>query len=219
MSELLPAFTPPRTLRGVIFDCDGVLIDSRHANITYYNRLLVAVGKQPMTAAQEEYVHMASERQAVAHILNPDEVARYDEIAAQVPYREVVLPLLTLEEGAREVLTRLRARGLRLAVHTNRGKGMWDVLDKFSMRDIFDPVMTVQHVAPKPSPEGVLRVLEAWRVTPAEVLFVGDSAADAQAAQGAGVPFIAYKNAALRPAAALVGSFAEIEAMLRPVDR
>jgi phosphoglycolate phosphatase len=131
-----------------------------------------------------------------------------------VPYREVVLPLLRLEDGAGAVLARLRGQGLRLAVHTNRGAGMWDVLDKLALQGMFEPVMTVAQVAPKPSPEGVLRILEAWSLPPSAVIFVGDSEADAAAAQGAGVSLIAFKNAALRTAVAHVSGFAELETTL-----
>ena len=208
------ALNRAHSLQGVIFDCDGVLIDSREANLTYYNRLLLAADCAPMTREQEDFVHMASERQAVEHILSPEAMARYHELAAKAPYREIVLPLLRLEDGAEAVLTRLRERGLRLAVHTNRGAGMWQVLDKFSLRGMFEPVMTVVQAAPKPSPEGVLRILEAWGLPPAAVMFVGDSEADAAAARDAGVPLIAFKNTALRTAVAHVASFAELETVL-----
>ena len=207
-----------KSVRGVIFDCDGVLIDSRDANLAYYNRLLWAANCAPMTREQEDFVHMASERQAIEHILPAEAVARYHELKARAPYREIVLPLLRLQDDAEEVLTRLLERGLRMAVHTNRGSGMWQVLDKFDLRGMFDPVMTVDEVAPKPSPEGVLRILEAWRLTPSAVIFVGDSEVDAAAAQDAGVALIAFKNMALRTAAAHAASFAELEALVSAVS-
>ena len=210
MSEHLPG-----EIRGVIFDCDGVLIDSRSANITYYNKLLEAVGRPPMSPAQEEFVHMASERQAVAHILPPDAVACYDQVAAKVPYKQVVLPLLTLESGVRETLLWLRASGVRLAVHTNRGSGMWDLLEKFALREVFDPVMTVELVAPKPSSEGVRRILDAWNMGPDAVVFVGDSLADARAAAGESVPFVAFKNPELQACANSAG-FQELREMFAP---
>ncbi|MEI3479782.1 MAG: HAD hydrolase-like protein [Bilophila sp.] len=75
-------------------------------------------------------------------------------IAERFPYREVALPQLELEPGLAETLGWLKGRGVRLAVHTNRGNGMWDLLDRFGLRAAFDPVMTAETVAPKPSPEG-----------------------------------------------------------------
>ena len=210
MSEFLPG-----EIRGVIFDCDGVLIDSRSANITYYNKLLEAIGRPPMSPAQEEFVHMASERQAVGHIFPSEAVACYDQVATKVPYKQVVLPLLTLESGVLETLLWLRDCGVRLAVHTNRGSGMWDLLDKFALREVFDPVMTVELVAPKPSSEGVRRILDAWNMGPDSVVFVGDSLADARAAGGESVPFVAFRNPELQASAHSAG-FQELRELFAP---
>lgn len=50
----------PDGLRGVIFDCDGVMIDSRAANDEFYNRVLAYFGLPPMTPEQEAYSFMAT---------------------------------------------------------------------------------------------------------------------------------------------------------------
>ena len=38
-----------RLIRGVVFDCDGVLFDSRDVNRHYYNHILGALGLEPMS--------------------------------------------------------------------------------------------------------------------------------------------------------------------------
>ena len=38
----------PHGIAGVIFDCDGVMIDSRAANNVFYNRVLAYFGLPPM---------------------------------------------------------------------------------------------------------------------------------------------------------------------------
>ena len=190
-------------LKGLIFDCDGVLVDSRDANIAYYNLLLAELGKPPLTPAQEAYAQMASSRQAVEQVLTPEEMELVPAICARKPYRETALPLLKLEPGLEDLLPWLKQRGVRMAVHTNRGRGMEDVLDRFDLHGFFDPVITVQHVLPKPDPEGVLRILEVWGLNPTEVGFVGDSETDMGAARAAGVPLLAYKNLGLEAAAHL----------------
>ena len=45
----------PHGLAGVIFDCDGVLLDSRESNSIFYNRVLAVFGLPPMTPEQEKY--------------------------------------------------------------------------------------------------------------------------------------------------------------------
>ncbi|WP_300686686.1 HAD hydrolase-like protein, partial [uncultured Bilophila sp.] len=123
------------------------------------------------------------------------------------------LPQLELEPGLVETLGWLKGRGVRLAVHTNRGNGMWDLLDRFGLRAAFDPVMTAETVAPKPSPEGVRRILEYWNLPPASVGFIGDSATDAAAARGGEVPLLAYGNPRLE-AAVHIDSFPRLREAL-----
>lgn len=190
----------PEGLRGMIFDCDGVLVNSRDANISYYNMILQELGKPPMTPEEEAYTHMATSRQAVESITTPEELLRVPDICSKFPYQNVSLPLLDLEPGILDLLQYLKERGVRLAVHTNRGRGMGDVLDKFNLRHMFDPVMTVEHVQPKPDPQGVLYILRTWGLPAGQVAFVGDSLTDAGAARGAQVPLIAYKNTSLNAA-------------------
>ncbi len=189
-----PSLSLPSPLRGFIFDCDGVLVDSREANIHYYNLILATMGKPPMSKDQEDFVHMASVGQALGHILHADDLAALEAAGRKVPYKELVLPKLVLEPGIMDLLLWLKTEGYHLAVHTNRGKGMWDVLDKFNLNGVFDPVMTADIVQAKPHPEGVQRILASWQVPPDAVLFIGDSSADQGAAQAAGVHFAAYKN-------------------------
>lgn len=197
-ADLRAAF--PHGLAGLIFDCDGVIVDSKDANIGYYNRLLAEFGRPPMPESHVEYVQMASVEQAFARLFTPEELEQLPAVTARIPYRTFSLPLLRLEAGVRELLRQLREQGVRLAMHTNRGSGVWDVLDMFSLHDVFDPVMTVEEVAPKPDPAGVRRILADWGCPGSVVGFVGDSATDAGAAGGAGVPLVAYRNAALAAA-------------------
>ena len=85
----------PQGLGGVIFDCDGVIIDSRPANGLYYNRILAHFGLPPMTAEQEHYSFMATARQALEHILPEELHGQIDYVTSEVVnYRRDILPLL-----------------------------------------------------------------------------------------------------------------------------
>lgn len=208
----------PDGLSGLIFDCDGVMVDSCGVNIGYYNLLLREVGKSPVSEEQAVYVQMSTAKEALEYLFTPEELNLLPAIADRFPYREVALPQLELEPGLEDMLYWLRERGVRLGIHTNRGSGMWDLLDRFGLRPVFDPVMTADIVAPKPDPAGVRRILEAWGARPETVGFLGDSATDAAAAQGGGVPLLAYGNPAL-PAAVHVESFPQLHKALERLPR
>lgn len=207
----------PEGIRGLIFDCDGVLVDSRAANIGYYNLLLRELGKPPLTKAQEDYAQMATSQQAIEQVLTPEELQRAAVISTRYPYDAVSLPLLKAEPGLMDMVSWLQKRGVRLGIHTNRGGGVWKVLDNIALRHAFDPVMTVEVAAPKPSPDGALRILEAWGLPASQVAFVGDSETDAGAAAGAGIQLIAYASADL-PTPVHVNSFFELQDALARMD-
>ena len=210
--------TFPAGLSGLIFDCDGVMVDSRDVNIGYYNLLLREVGKPPITPEQAGYVQMSTAKEALEYIFSPEELKLLPAIAERYPYRDVALPQLELEPGLADMLHWLRERGVRLGIHTNRGSGMWDLLARFNLGEMFDPVMTAEIVPSKPDPAGVHRILETWKFGPESVGFIGDSATDAAAAQGGGVPLLAYNSPDL-PAAVHVDNFAHLRSALERLPR
>ena len=73
--------TFPAGLSGLIFDCDGVMVDSRDVNIGYYNLLLREVGKPPITPEQAGYVQMSTAKEALEYIFSPEELKLLPAIA------------------------------------------------------------------------------------------------------------------------------------------
>jgi len=187
----------PQGIAGVIFDCDGVMFDTRHCNVEYYNRILGRMGLPPMTTAQEDYVHVATVGASLEHIIPRSRWHEIPEARRSVNYVKEIMPHMRPEPGLFEFLQTLRALGIRMAVYTNRTNSMELVLDRWGISSFFQPVITAQKVRGKPHPEGAFRILEAWRTAPGEVAFIGDSHADQQAAAGAGIPFWAFRNETL----------------------
>jgi len=83
----------PHGIAGVIFDCDGVMIDSREANNIFYNRVLAWFGLPPMTIEQENYCFMATSRQALLHIVPPSLHGQIDHVIRhEVIYQRDIVP-------------------------------------------------------------------------------------------------------------------------------
>ena len=143
----------PHGIAGVIFDCDGVMIDSRAANNIFYNRVLAYFGLPPMTQEQEDYSFMATSRQALLHIVPPHLHHEIDYVTRnEVIYQRDIVPMLRLQPGFMNFIDNLRGRGVRMAVHTNRKlDGIQTVLDIFSLPSYFNPVVAADTAAPKPS--------------------------------------------------------------------
>lgn len=180
--------------KAVIFDCDGVLFDSHRANLAYYNRIFARFGhpaiEDPLSEAAH-ICHTASSPVVLARLLDETLFDEALSFARQLDYREF-LPLMTEATGLRTGLARL-AQHMPLAVATNRGGSMSDVLEHFDLAQHFSVVVTSHDVErPKPAPDMLLLAARRLGFAPQHCLFVGDSELDHQAARDAGMPFAAY---------------------------
>lgn len=89
----------------------------------------------------------------------------------------------------KDVLQQLRARGGKVALVTGKGRRSTAItLDRMGIADLFDVVVTDDDVArPKPSPDGLLLVLDSLSASREGAVFVGDMDADVEAARRARV--------------------------------
>jgi HAD superfamily hydrolase (TIGR01549 family) len=181
----------------VIFDCDGVMFDSRQANINFYNHLLEHFGCPPMAKDQVAFVHMHTADESIRHIFRGTPyVEEAQAYRTEVDYTPFIRDMI-MEPGLKELLDLLRSK-LRLAVATNRSNTIGRVLDWHGLDNYFDIVVSSLDVkTPKPNPESLFRILNFFSILPQEAFYVGDSLVDYETARAAAVPFIAYKNRAL----------------------
>ena len=187
---------------GIIFDCDGVVIDSREANIAYYNYLRDYLGLPRLTKEQEDFVQAATVHQAMDAMFPRPLQPLLRDAARRISYVRDIMPRITCYPGLHDVLDFCRERGVRLAMNTNRTDGMDMLLDNCRLHGYFDPIVLASHVArPKPAPDGALLIMKTWNIPAARLLFIGDSTSDKGAAEGAGIPFLAFQTEGLAEAA------------------
>jgi len=198
-------------LKLVIFDCDGVMFDSKEANRLYYNRLLTRFNHQPMDREELEYVHTHNVIDSVNHIFRhypPAETNQAHAFRQKLDYRDFIRHMI-IEPDLEEFLTFLKP-DYHTAISTNRTTTMPTLLQMFGIESYFDKVVTafdVEH--PKPHPEALQVILDYFGLTVENAVFIGDSMVDREHADGVGMRLIAFKNPAL-PAAYHVNSFMEI---------
>ncbi|CAM3703232.1 Haloacid dehalogenase-like hydrolase domain-containing protein [Pseudomonas reidholzensis] len=95
----------------------------------------------------------------------------------------------TAATGAVELVRELAGRGCRLAILTRNARELAHVtLEAIGLADCFavEDVLGRDEAAPKPSPDGLLKIAEAWAVAPGELVMVGDYRFDLDCGRAAG---------------------------------
>ena len=184
----------------VIFDCDGVMFDSRQANINFYNFVLHHFGLPPMEEEDVPYIHMHTADESIQYLFagTPYLEAAMDH-RLKIDYTPFLKDMV-MEPGLKELLNILKP-GFGLAVATNRSNTIEKVLRWNGLDTYFDIVVSSLDVRnPKPHPESLLKILGFFGIKPDEALYVGDSIVDYETARAAAVPFVAYRNSSLAAA-------------------
>jgi HAD superfamily hydrolase (TIGR01509 family) len=183
-------------VNGVIFDLDGVLIDSEGLHFEAYAQVLRRFGVE-ISAAEygREWTHTGrGPEYAVRQYrlpLQPDELRR---LKAPV-YHDLLRRDVVLMPGARAVLERLRGSfGLALATNSNAEDTAF-VLDRFALLPFFDAVVTRAHYdEAKPAPDAYLAAAERIGCAPGRCVAVEDSQRGILSATAAGCRTIAIPH-------------------------
>lgn len=162
-------------LRGVIFDLDGTLIDSR-LDFDAMRREMGFSHGEPILETIDALAGGA-ERDRCLAILHAHE-RRGAESATIIP-------------GARELLAELSRHGLPQAILTRNSRAMTNLaLARLDLE--FSQVLTREDAPPKPDPAGLWHICHVWGMTVEEVVFVGDFHFDLLAGRAAGIATVLY---------------------------
>ncbi|MGS7250533.1 HAD family hydrolase [Pseudomonas sp. SK] len=91
--------------------------------------------------------------------------------------------------GAVELVRELAERGCRLGILTRNARELAHVtLEAIGLADCFpvEHILGRDEAAPKPSPDGLLKIASAWGVAPHELVMVGDYRFDLDCGRAAG---------------------------------
>ena len=178
---------------GVICDLDGTLVDTLEDLADAMNRVLSAERAPVHSRATYKLLVGKGIRDLVGRALPPDQ--RSDETIARcyermtADYGEHCLVKTHRYDGVAELVSGLRAAGVRLAVLSNKS----DELTRRIVESLFDPgdfevVMGAQPGRPlKPDPAVALLLADRLGVAPGRTVFLGDSGIDMLTAAAAGM--------------------------------
>jgi phosphoglycolate phosphatase len=203
----LPRFLMPLShsaLKLWVFDLDGTLIDSRYDLVSAVNATLVWRDLKPL--AEETIVSYIGDgaddliRRSLESAGMPAPVIREDFAGTMRwfldYYGEHCLDRTVPYPGARELLDALAARGIPMAVLTNKPeKPAFTILRHLGWFDLFTHVIPGDGpLGKKPDPRGLAAILNGVAVEPQESVLVGDSLQDARTARAAGTAFVLFRG-------------------------
>ena len=179
-----------------IFDLDGTLMDSTHAEKMCYVSTFDRFGMRYDASRLDAYVNQSLE-------------ATYDEVEhGDVPFAGFASGFMT-EAGrtfdsnvapfpeTEEVLKGIHAMGIPMCIATRMGgRRARALLASFGLDGYFDLIIGAEDVSRhKPDPECVFKALEFHDIRAEDAVFVGDSPKDMYAAEAGGVEGILIDRA------------------------
>ncbi len=171
---------------GVMFDWDGVLLDSIGASYNVYNKIFEEVGTRQLS--MDEYLELQSPNwyEFYAKVGLPTTLWEFVDAEWMRYYSE---EKISLHKDATECLRNLKASGFKLALVSNGSKSRVEAeVARFGLTSYFQAIACGETKDElKPNPVLLQRTLHMIGVHPAGAAYVGDSPADIQAAKNAGV--------------------------------
>ena len=188
-------------IKAVLFDFDGVLVDSAEINFEAKRRLFLPFGLELSEQEFKElWVSPSSGKKTgikyfvKLHGLNADvqELREKQKPIFVALYREKA----ELMPGALSLIKELKAKHLPIAIVSSNHRYNIDVvLQKFNLQRCFDAIISAEDCNKwKPHPEPYLKAIKKLGVKPENVLALEDSIMGVQSAKKAGCKCIAMPN-------------------------
>lgn len=181
-------------IEGIIFDMDGVLVDTEY----FYQKRREAFLKEKNFPLSKQMDFVGSNEKAIWEALVPNDPALRQDMLMEYrsyraahpePYKELVDPQV------KPLFLRLKERGLRLGIaSSSEPEAIDSMIRAAGIRPLVDyRISGTQCRAHKPEPEIYLRAMEALGLDPNRALAVEDSCTGIAAARRAGLPVLALK--------------------------
>lgn len=174
-----------------IFDLDGTLCDTIEDLATAVNVALDKLGYPPHETEAYKYMVGSGMKNLVFRALPEGHKTEAEVEQARALmldyYKDHFADKTYPYGGISELLLKLKQKGIRIAVCTNKAHNMALMVVEKLFGDAFDTVIGKSDDRPlKPDPFSVNEIMEKFDVKPAETVFIGDSGVDIKTALNSG---------------------------------
>jgi pyrophosphatase PpaX len=174
------------TIKGVLFDLDGTLINSREADSISFKQVL---HDYLDLNVPEDTMFQYCGVPTTAILLNYAPQERIDELQkAWLAYKMRLPDRMTSFPGVRDMLSKLKSAGLKLGVVTSQLESECMLARSvLKVEDLIDVWINSNDVpVPKPDPAGITLALSKLSIAPENAVMIGDTVFDMGAGRKAG---------------------------------
>lgn len=179
--------------KGIFFDLDGTIVDSRDAYVEAARTAFQAMGHEPPNLATAlEIPRRLEQNQPINDIIKVD-THKFLSIYLQTYYAisaEKIKPIPNIATTLEKL-----SQKAKLALITMRNvpkNAVTAELEHFNIAKYFTYVVTAQDThKPKPSPEALIKTVKALDIQICDCIIVGDSPSDIRAGKAAGTQTVA----------------------------
>lgn len=216
--------TAPRQRRGVLLDVDGTLIDSNDAHAASWSDALREFGQDVPFDRVRPLIGMGGDKllPQLTGLDHESEAARRITARRKEIFKTMYLPHLRAFPCAHELLARLGQDGFELVVATSAERQELNaLLEQAGLEELVDRKTSSSDAErSKPDPDIIKAALDRGGLRAEDVLMLGDTPYDIEAAAHAGVGTIALRCGGWpdRALAAAVELHDDVTALLRDYD-
>ena len=178
-----------------IFDFDYTLVDATIGIMDSFNYGFTQLGIKPKNHDSIKKTIGMPLREGFFELLGKRDKPLAEQFVSHFKTRAdaVMTANTVLFDDTLDVLSQLKKRNCNIAIVTSKNHFRIDeVIEKYKLHELIDYVLGIEDVSiPKPSPEGLLKTIEHFRVSKQSALFTGDTIIDANTAANASMDFAA----------------------------
>lgn len=194
---MIKNLNPISFYRGVIFDFDCTLVDSKPGMFRCINQVLEQMGYLPASFSEVIQTIGYPPEEKFTQLTQNANVSERNHFKALYttlinPPHSALLQDTKPFPGTIKLLQFLQKHNCKIGiVSTKATQALLAEINHLHLSAYIDDICALEDVAhPKPNPEGISRMLMHWGYEPQDVLYIGDHHVDAAAAEAAGVPYI-----------------------------
>jgi HAD superfamily hydrolase (TIGR01509 family) len=185
-------------LRGVIFDIDGTLVDSNDAHAQSWVDTFAEAGYDVPFDVVRPLIGMGADKLLPKTIGIKHDTAEAKKLIKRRSeiFRERYLPRLRPLDGSRDLVLRVRSDGLKAVVATSaKDEELRGLLKAARVEDLMQERATASDAKrSKPDPDIVEAAIKESDVGPENLVMIGDTPYDIEAASKAQVRAIAFRS-------------------------